>query len=522
MTDELTSVPVKVTLFEDRAEVQRRVTCEVTEGVSWVRVAGVTVALDDTSLVVGALRGSARVIAARVLRRLREVPALSDTERAEAERARDDAVRAEWEALAGVERAKGGLARCVSLESQWVSAVAEVHRGSSSDPGAGATAWGAAFERLRAATAGALDAVSEREAAREETTRERGRAEARCSLATVRHLRYEAVVEVQVEATSSGSTELEITYRTPCALWRPDHVARLIAKDGGAHALELETWATAWQATGEFWEGVSLRLSTARPARSAAAPKVTDDVLVLRKKTDWEQRSVVVATREQAIQLAGIDRGTRDVDEMPGVDDGGEPQWFDAEERVDFRSDGQPLRVRLRSVGLGCVLERVAYPERSDAVHLRATATLAGESPLLAGPVRLARGTEMIGRSRTNFVGRGEVFELGFGVDDGLRVRRAVEEKRDTTAVTGTQKITRTVKLFVSNVSGTSRKATFCERLPVSEIDDVEIALLQAGGARFDPADGFARWEIEVPPRGVETVSLQYRIEAGSKVVLPF
>ncbi|MDP3220254.1 MAG: DUF4140 domain-containing protein, partial [Deltaproteobacteria bacterium] len=68
MGDPVSSEAVRVTLFEDRAEVVRRATCAVPAGVSWVAVAGVTPALDDPSLVAGVVGDGARVIATRVVR----------------------------------------------------------------------------------------------------------------------------------------------------------------------------------------------------------------------------------------------------------------------------------------------------------------------------------------------------------------------------------------------------------------------------------------------------------------------
>jgi hypothetical protein len=54
----------------------------------------------------------------------------------------------------------------------------------------------------------------------------------------------------------------------------------------------IVTWATAWQATGEAWEHVKARFSTARPSRNAAAPSVADDVLRMRRKTEVERRQI--------------------------------------------------------------------------------------------------------------------------------------------------------------------------------------------------------------------------------------
>lgn len=332
--------------------------------------------------------------------------------------------------------------------------------------------------------------------------------------------RLEALIEVQIEAAEARSLEIELTYRVACALWRPEHVARLGAASEGGESVEIVTWATAWQRTGEDWSDVRARFSTARPARSATPPVIADDVLVARRKTEQERRQVRVEARDQAIVLAGLDRGARALDEMPGVEDAGEPLTFEPPERVSLVSNGRPFRVEVARRVLAAKVDRVVFPEIAPSAHLRATLTLSTGGPLLAGPVRVARGQSLVGRSKVSYIGAGEPFELGFGSDDGVRVRRAQDEERDT-ALLGAQRLRRTVRVYLSNLSGEVKRALVTERVPVSEIDDVEVTIIEAAGFQLDN-DGFARTEVSLGPRATQTLKLIYEIKASSKVVMPF
>jgi uncharacterized protein (TIGR02231 family) len=204
---------------------------------------------------------------------------------------------------------------------------------------------------------------------------------------------------------------------------------------------------------------------------------------------------------------------------MPGVDDGGEPRAFTAAQPVTIASTGQPFRVELGALRLPCTVELVALPELDAAAHVRATATLASGWPLLAGPVRLARGASLVGRTRIGFVGQGEPFELGFGTDDAIRVRRRVDDRRDT-GVTGTQKLNRTVHLYLSNLGAEPRRLAVVERVPVSELEEVTVKVTAAGGAVVDEQDGFARFAVELPGNGTRELELAYRVEARANVQL--
>ena len=127
----------------------------------------------------------------------------------------------------------------------------------------------------------------------------------------------------------------------------------------------------------------------------------------------------------------------------------------------------------------------------------------------------------MVGRARLDFVGKGEPFEIGFGPDGGIRVRRTEDEERDTQAITGTQRIKRKVTLYLSNLSDEPKKLLVTERIPVSEIEDVEIDLLDAGGFSLDKKDGFLNATVEIGANATKTMSFAFEVKAASRVVLP-
>ncbi|MGK3989642.1 DUF4139 domain-containing protein [Sorangium sp. So ce136] len=530
-----------VTLFEDRAEVVRAARVEVEAGAQWVAIGGVSVFVDERTVQARVARaagaeGAVRVTAARVRWRAHREAALGREAIDALEREQREASRRAGAAELARDRASRREAHLDQLLAKWAQAMSEVPK-DAGDP-ARLASWRGGIEALRAALADALAASAEARAARAHAEDDARRAATRLREGSLEQPRYEAVIEVEIHAPAPQLVELELTYRVACAIWRPEHLARLsadaaggdgarLSADAAGGSVELTTWATAWQATGEAWENVAARFSTARPARTAEAPLLADDVLRLRRKTDLERHRVVVEARDQAIAAAGLGHGARAVDEMPGVDDGGEPLVFEAAEPVTLPSDGRPLRVEIARRSLPAELALVLYPEAHPAAHLRATVTLDGGDagrprPLLAGPVRVARGGSLVGRARLDFVGAGEPFELGFGVDDAVRVRRTVDEKQETTAITGSRKIRRHVKLSLSNLSSLAKRVLVTERIPVSEVAEVEVALGEAPGWTLDEKDGFLRGRVELPPRGVKTMAFTYELRAGASVVLPF
>jgi len=516
----------RVTLFEDRAEIVRSAKVPVGAGATWVRLAGMTPFLDDRSVQARVEGGAARVSAARVVRRVFH----EQTEGHVAREALEAGVRAAGRRLqaarAAAERARAGGEHARDLATRWVAGLVTTPRGiarqsSSADgPRDRVASWRASYEAVVAAEREALVAASRARADEVKAHDEVVAADARLRAAYATRVRHEAVVEVRVESEDATEVEIVVTYRSPGALWRPEHrVHAVTTTDAATARLEIVTWGTVWQATGEDWKDVELHLSTARPAHHATAPLVADDLLLTRRKSDEERRQVIVEGREQEIVRAGAE-GARAVDEMPGVDDGGVPLVYAATSRAHVAPDGRPVRVEVERRVIDARVDCVAYPELDAVAHHRARGLLAG-GPLLAGPAHVSFDGVAAGRALVKFVGGGEPFEIGLGTDDAVRVRRATEAQDDTTALMGTQLRKRTVVIWVSNLSALPRRVRVIERVPVSEIEGLEVSFSSTPEWRFDAKDGFAHRDVDLPANASVKIRLVYEIRAAAKIVLP-
>ena len=516
----------QVTFYEDRARVIRVATALVGAGHARVRVLGVSPFVDERSIEAGVAVGDARVLAASAHWYARAEGAVTREDVEALEVKRVEAERALALARAAYQREIESRSRVVTLTADQARALAQVPLGVR-EPERLASFVGA-WTALSNAEREGLEAIDH--ARREVATLEDALslASARLAEASVREPRLEAAIDVQVETTRASEITLEIAYRLPCALWRPEHVARLVDRgetETRKASLEIVTLATLWQRTGEAWDGIDVALSTARPAREASPPLLSEDVLRSQKKAPEMKKRVVVEAREEAVKVAGLERERGEVSEMPGVDDGGEPLHYTPSSKVTLRSDGRPVRVEIARTALEADVASVVQAELSAAAHLRATATLTRGGPLLEGPLRLARNATLVGRAKLDFVGKGEPFEVGFGADDAIRVRRRTHETRDTTALLGTQKVRRHVSLFFSNLSDTRRSFEIVERLPVSEIEGLEIELVDDDDAparawKLDPKTGFAARTLTLDGGATSVVKLAYELRAASNVVL--
>jgi len=321
---------------------------------------------------------------------------------------------------------------------------------------------------------------------------------------------FDAELEVDVFVEKAGAYTLDVEYTVPCALWRPIHRATLQAQ-----GLRFECEAAVWQNTGEDWTDVDLKFSTARSTQRAEPPLLSDDWLSIQRR---QEKKVSVAIREQAIATTG--EGAAKDAGLPGVDDGGETRLLDALVKTTVTSDGRMRRVPVFAFEAPAEVDRLACPELEPLVHLRARAANTGKHPILAGPVDLMRTSGYVGRSQIGFVAPGEKLALGFGTEDGLRVRRQAWGQEDRSRLTGKQTFTRFVELYLSNLDDAPASFTVQERIPVSEIDKVKIEIdaKESKPAAMADDQGIVTWKVTVMAHGTDKLRLVYVMTASSDV----
>ncbi|QRN94882.1 mucoidy inhibitor MuiA family protein [Archangium violaceum] len=505
---------IKVTVLEDRALVERGGDVVLPAGPQRLRVEGLSPLAVDRSLQAQLTGGT--VAQARVSRIWKEKPREGARERKTELRRRVEDLEAEWKrAQADMQRLRARLEVVNVAHEDVLRAIAELSGVGRAKP----ESWHEQLETVRKESASTEEALRQSRK-HVEVTRQR-LVEAQATLAQGELPEPQLLTSAELEANhpSGGTVSLRVTYLVPCAVWRPAYRATLAPSENG-ETVALECEAVVWQRTEEEWKDVELLFSTSRPTLGASPPRLVEDWLRLRDKSEQEKHTVEVSVREEVIQTTG-EGGASQTESMPGLDDGGEALTLRAPHRVTVPCDGEPHRVPLFQFRAPATSELIGYPEHSPLVHRVARFDNTGPSVLLAGPVDLVRSSGYVGRAQLKFTGVGERLKLGFGSEDTLRVARLVDSKQDTQRITGRRTRTHQVKLFLSNTGTRSEKVVLEERMPVSEVEAVEVKLLQ-DQTKPAPAkvseDGIVRFELATPPRSQQELAFAYSVASSAKV----
>ena len=504
----------RVTVLEDRAQVRREGQLALSPGRHRLIVHGVSPILQNVSLQAAWASPSGRVADVRAGRAWRVRHEDRPEEASGLERAIEEKARA-FERLQTERReAQQQFHRIQTIVEQAVEEIPIDAAWNRADPETWTHTFDALFSRIQSAAETDLDRLHQQEDLRdtlENLIKQR---------AAIGRLDTELVgwIAVDLDLDAAETAVLSIEYVVPCAIWRPVHTARW---PGGA-TIEISTSAMLWQNTGEDWSDVALHFSTSRASLGHEPPRLQDDALAAERKdedvhVEIRQVEVAEASIEGADGQDAIETETGPV-ALAGVDDGGQRRHLIAEGRHSVPSDGRPVRIPLGTFEGRAEGELITMPEQTPVAVWRVVAHHNGRMPLLAGPVELVRRGP-VGWTDVRFVAEGAPFELGFGPDDAVRIERTVRSKSLDRRADEWPTTERVVRLYLSNLDDEARSVKVIERIWVSEVDEVRIALGDDTTTGYQQdEDGFITWTVELGPRATKELKLTWMISTAPDV----
>ncbi len=341
-------------------------------------------------------------------------------------------------------------------------------------------------------------------------------------------------VKVHLEALAPVDADLVVRYQVAGASWTPLYDARLSTGDKTtAPSLSLVRRAEISQNSGETWENAALTLSTTRPNASAAIPELntitvdfpqppptprpvagvgSGDVDQLRRKLA-EPEAMQDAPAELAMAAAPAPIAVRQASVIASP--------FQAVFAVPGRSSvpntGEAKRVQLLADKVEPTLSIKTVPREDAKAYLYASLVTPDGTPLLPGPVSLFRDGTYVGVSALPILSPGEKHELGFGVDDLIRVKHSlVEEKRGETGLISTSRTdVRMFKISVKNLHERTMAVSVLDQIPVSNNADIKVEFIGRSTptkSNVDDRRGVFAWDLKVDANDEAVVDFGYRV----------
>lgn len=401
--------------------------------------------------------------------------------------------------------------------------------------------WTAILALISAGTAEAQRAIQDAQVRIRETDRKLADLAKKLSeLAPEQTERTEA--KVFVVAQSALEADITVRYQVSHASWTPLYDVRLATgAKTVAPKIDLSRRASISQRTGEAWDNVAVTLSTTRPSAGASAPELQPLIV------DFEPEARPAPTMSMAPAPATVGRAADDaaaqapvepqaMDEMHDGLAREEPRYRKADVverpanvvqapfhalyavpgRLTIPETGEGKRVQLGAETIEPQLTIRTVPKVDPKAYLYAKFALPKGSPLLPGAASLFRDGTFVGTGRLPILSPGEEHELGFGIDDLVRVRHAIsEETRGETGLISTSRTdSRNFAISVKSMHERAVALVVFDQVPVSANQDIKVEMTGKAPTKqnIDDKRGVIVWEGKLEPDQEQTIEFGYRV----------
>jgi len=339
---------------------------------------------------------------------------------------------------------------------------------------------------------------------------------------------------IYLDKIADGKSELRLNYLVNNATWTPAYNLR---SNSEMTAVEIEYGGLVYQATGEDWAGVSLKLSTAGaqmaadgpvlvplrltlsvgPRQEASASSIIGKKSEMRSK-DMMRRSAVGYRRQVAAQAelnwfadeaqAG-EYNTRPED-IPilrdTVKETGLSVDYNIGGSVTIVSRPQNQIVQIAKLNVPAAFHYEAVPLLSEYAYRYAQIENTSNLSLLGGRANVYLNGEFVGKTDIPLLARGQKISVGFGTNPQLRVSRELVSKDTKQHMWSNQEVACRYRLVLENYGDKPVRLRVLDRVPV-ETDALKVVLGEMKEPLSDDQHyqrtlrpkGILRWDIDVP-----------------------
>jgi uncharacterized protein (TIGR02231 family) len=323
-------------------------------------------------------------------------------------------------------------------------------------------------------------------------------------------------VQVAVDTDRDSRFKLTLSYLVSYAGWEPTYDVTLLPDGKQA---ELAYRAQVWQKSGEDWSGVKLALSTAAPEVGGGPPELLPWHVSLWEPPRPIPYAVPAAPMAKGVLGARSDEAAaedmeRAVPVTAAVSEGQTSFLFTAPQPVDVPSDGTRAGTVISMQKVPVSAEYITVPKLSQRVYLKSEVVNATPYPLLAGEANVFNGTVFTGKTRLKTISSGEKFDLYFGADDQVKVKRTANRISKGAGILGGNKVSYRIVVELENFKKRAIKLSLLDQLPLPQNTEIKVNLEDADPKPDEKReDGTLVWKMDLAPSQKKRISYDINIE---------
>lgn len=340
---------------------------------------------------------------------------------------------------------------------------------------------------------------------------------------------------VQVMADMAGPVNVDFNYFTAQAGWTPSYDIRVKSLD---NEFKIGYKAFVSQTTGLDWKQVKLNLSTGNPNAGTVIPILTPLYLNLYAPIVYNEVTVTALQAAPSMSREDIAynddesgykhvtkklaRGaaTKDVSQNLQLKESQLNVNFEINLPYDIPSDGQTYSVNIKEEKAKASYKHISVPKLDQDAFLMAQLVDWDSLNLMPASANIIMDNVFLGKTYLNPNTTEDTLSISLGRDKRIAIERK-RVKDYTTKKRGDSKIEQhTYEITVRNNKKQSIEIDIKDQIPVSQVKEVEVTLIDDGKSNLEAETGMMGWELKLKPGESKKLRFSYQVKYPKDKVL--
>ncbi len=352
----------------------------------------------------------------------------------------------------------------------------------------------------------------------------------RLSKLETKYYGYKNAVELQLAAYNNGKltlnneviltvksdnkvqdAQIDLSYLVGKVSWQPFYDIRI--KDNKSN-VQFFLKANITQSTGEDWNNVNLKLTTANPAEGGIKPELQTNWLGFFIRRDYVQQVQISGSRDMLIDA---DEPTQKSIKSKWANSTVTQNMFNTEFETNIAytipSDNQNHQVDLTSFAQNAIYGYAVVPKLNKEVFVTAQVLANDLINQISGEANVYFDGTFTGKTIISPTAN-DTLLLTLGKDKRVQVERNKLKDFSSKSFFGsTKKEQTTYEIKVKNTQKDAIILTIEDQIPVSNNSEIEVKLLEYEGATSDVNTGKLTWKMELKADESKSVKFSFEVK---------
>lgn len=325
---------------------------------------------------------------------------------------------------------------------------------------------------------------------------------------------------VIVQADAATSVDLDLNYVVANAGWTPVYDLRAIDTKS---PIQLAYKASVYQATGEEWQNVLMVLSTANPNLGGLKPELAawylefyQPIARASQKSSMKREGPMTlsskAKSEDIVEVADEESVAESLSDFVTTVETSLNVEFQISIPQTVLSSAKPTMVDVKNSSVSANYEYAVAPKLDLDAFLLAKISGWEDLNLLPGDANIFFEGTFVGKTFIDPNSIRDTLSVSMGRDKRIVVKREKVKGLSTRNVIGlNEKQTSAWEISIRNTKSDPIKIVVEDQIPVSKNNQIEVTVLEIGGAKQNTYTGKLTWDVNL--KGSENKKLSYKYE---------